>query len=314
LTAKNRIRIPLVTLLAIGAFFLPIRFDTDALFYIHLMDAAHLPAFFLLTLFTHASWPQTTSPCRRRIFACTLTAAASIAIEIIQPLTGRSESLTDLLNGLAGIALAAIYLAIRHTPRKLLSAALFTLLATTAIATVLLPAWEESAGMRWRSHNFPLLADFETDDELKLWIGSGLGNHHPEGSGLQRVKQHATHGEYALQVATEKSAKWPGVRLLNAKQDWSQKTTLAFDIWNDGPPFTLAIRIDDDFPHRTFEDRYNTTRTIQPGANHITIPTSEIQNTPKNRRLNLHAIQRTIFFTDDPTADHTFYLDHIRLE
>ena len=295
-----------VGVLCVGAFFFPIRFETDALFYIRLMDAAHLPAFFALTLFAHAFWPWEVAPCRRRLLAAGSMAGLSAAIEIIQPLTGRSESFTDLVNGMMGILLALVLLASR---RKLWALPL----AAVCVAVAFQPAWRESAGMRWRAAHFPLLADFETDDELRLWIGNGLGNVRNDDTAIERVRQHATRGEWALRVVTTVS-QWPGVRLLSSKQDWRSGTTLAFDIWNDGPAFTLSIRIDDDFPHKERGDRYNTTRELAPGANHITIPLAEIESTPRNRRLNLAAIQRTILYVNEPTAQHTFYIDAMRLE
>lgn len=235
-------------------------------------------------------------------------AALSAAIEIIQPLTGRSESITDFLNGATGILIAMVLLAARESPRRTLYLCLLVPLAAACTAVAFLPAWKESAGMRWRSANFPMLGDFENEDELRLWIGSG------DGTTVERVREHASHGEWSLRVTTNAGTVWPGVRLLNAKQDWRGRTALAFDIWNDGPAFTLAIRVDDDFRHQAREDRYNSDLAIGPGWNHIAIPVAEIGSRPKNRRLNLAAIQTTVFYVNEPKTTHAFYIDHMRLE
>lgn len=293
-----------------AAFFAPIHFESNAQFYIHLMDAAHLPAFFALTLFAYAFWPWDTTPCKRRLFAAVAVAAVSGAIEIIQPLTGRSMGLTDFINGMMGILIALAGLAIRRT---LFRVALIPL-AAACVVTAFFPAWKESAGMRWRAANFPLLADFETDDELRLWVGTGLGNVRNDGAAVDRVREHAARGEWTLRVKTTTSSPWPGVRLLNGGQDWRGKKALAFDVWNDGPAFTLSIRIDDDFPHQQYHDRFNDSFEIIPGANHIVILVADIATKPKNRRLNLAAIERTILYVNEPTSEHTFFIDHMRLE
>jgi hypothetical protein len=293
-----------------AVFFAPIRFESNALFYIHLMDASHLPAFFALTLFAHAFWPWETTPCRRRLFAAGAVAAVSGAIEIVQPLTGRTMGLTDFINGMMGILIALAFLAARRTHFRLL----LIPIAAACVMTAFLPAWHESAGMRWRAANFPLLADFETDHELRLWVGTGLGNVRNDGAALDRIRQHAARGEWSLRVVTTTSSPWPGVRLLNGGQNWLGKKALAFEVWNDGPAFTLSIRIDDDFPHQQYHDRYNDSFEILPGANHISIPTADIATKPKNRPLNLAAIERTILYVNAPSTEHTFFIDHMRLE
>ena len=291
------------TFICIAGFFIPIRFSTDQMFYIHLMDAAHLPVFCALTLFAHAFCPWELTPQRRRLFAIGGLTVLSAAIEIIQPLAGRSHSWVDFINGMAGILIAALTIV---RSRWLIPITL------AGIVMAFLPAWKESAGLRWRSSHFPLLADFESDAELRLWVGSGLGN--TRGDAVERVRDHASHGEWSLRVTTTTAATWPGVRLLNGKQDWLGKTVLAFDVWNDGPAFTLSIRIDDDFPHQHHQDRFNAALELIPGWNHLTIPLSEIESRPKNRRLNLAAIQRTILYVNEPKAEHTFFIDHMRLE
>jgi hypothetical protein len=304
----------LVAALCAAGFFIPFRFDTDALFYIHLMDAAHLPAFFALTLFAHRFWPWETGACRRRIFSAGAIALASTAIEVVQPLFGRSESWTDLINGISGIFLAVVWLAARESARPTAVRIVFLLCTVCATAMAFSPAWKESEGLRWRRTNFPILADFETEAELRLWVGSGLGNKKGDGTAVERVMEHASRGAWALKVVATPAAEWPGVRLLNGKQDWRGFSSLVFEVWNPSEEFELSIRVDDDFQHQHFQDRFNSSFPIKPGANRITIPLSEIETRPKNRRMNLSAIRRTILYVNRPQVERTFFLDHMRLE
>ena len=301
-----------MALLCVAGFFIPFHFETDALFYIHLMDASHLPIFLGLTLFAYRYWPWELVPRRRRLAAAGSMLMFSGAIEIIQPLTGRSESWTDLTNGVVGILIALLFLATRSSPTRW--QLLLIPLTIAGFGMAFGPAWKESAGLRWRASHFPLLADFESDDELRLWLGTGLGNVRSDGTAVERSREHASHGEWSLRILTTTAATWPGVRILNGKQDWRGKENFAFDVWCDGPAFTLSIRIDDDFPHKHYQERFNDAFDIKPGWNHIAIPTAEIETKPKYRRLNLAAIQRTIFYVNEPKTEHTFFIDHLRLE
>jgi VanZ family protein len=285
--------------ICLASFFIPFRFEDDAEFYIRLMDAVHLPGFFALTMFAHRFWPWEAQSCRRRIRAALAVAVFCAAVEIIQPLTGRSASLVDLLNGIAGILLAFILLASADSVRRTTTRIVFIPVAVACVAAAFLPAWRESAGMRWRAANFPLLADFENDNELLLWPQSG------EETTLARVPEHAANGRHSLRVSTAAGATWPGVRLLAGGRDWSAYQSLALEIWNDGPAFALTLRVDDDF-YRDLQ--------LAPGWNHIRIPLSEIAASPSARRLNLRAIRNAALFIDAPKAAHTFHIDHVRLE
>lgn len=291
-----------------AALFIPFRFENDTLFYILLLDAGHLPGFFALTMFAHRFWPWDSPPCARRLRAASALTIFSIAVEIIQPLTGRSASTTDLINGIAGILLAFILLASADSKRRTAIRLALIPLGATCLAIAFLPAWRESAGMRWRAANFPLLADFETDAELRLWPASG------DGTGADRSPAHPSHGQFSLQVKTAPSAIWPGVRLNAGGRDWSAYSALAFDIWNDGPEFVVTVRVDDDFPHKEREDRFYRDFPLATGWNHIRIPLSEIESSPRARRLDLRAIRTVAFFIDTPKAAHTFHIDHVRLE
>ena len=298
----------LLTAICGATLFIPFRFENDTLFYILLLDAGHLPGFFALTMFAHRFWPWDAPPCARRLRAASALTLFSIAVEIIQPLTGRSASITDLINGLAGILLAFILLAYADSARRKAIRLALIPLSATCLAIAFLPAWKESAGMRWRAANFPLLADFETDAELRLWPGSG------QGTTVARSPSNASHGQFSLRITTTPTAIWPGVRLNAGGRDWSAYGSLAFEIWNEGPGFTITLRVDDDFPHNEREDRFYRDVPLATGWNHIRIPLSEIESSPRARRLDLRAIRTIAFFIDAPKAPHTFHIDRLRLD
>ena len=75
----------------------------------------------------------------------------------------------------------------------------------------------------------------------------------------------------------------------------------------------LTIRIDDtDNP--SYNDRYNKTVTLNPRANHISIPLNQLVTSEANRKLNLSKIKRVLLFLTQPKERRTLYLDNLRLE
>ena len=167
--------------------------------------------------------------------------------------------------------------------------------------------------MIWRTRHFPLLADFESDDELRLWECSALDERTFMDSAMLASPLHAAHGGHSLLVRTAPAA-WPGVRLLCADQDWRGYGALAFDVFTPDEPFDLGIRIDDDASQGGHDARFNHTVPVQHGWNHIRIPLAEIEHGPHARALRMSAIRRVVFFRDHPTDRRSFFLDYLRLE
>ena len=85
-----------------------------------------------------------------------------------------------------------------------------------------------------------LICSFESEDELKV-VG-------PSGPTAERVREHATHGEYSLKCLFKGSEKdtWPGLSWRPADPDLSKYAVLAFDVHNPGREGVgLSWRIDD---------------------------------------------------------------------
>ncbi len=75
----------------------------------------------------------------------------------------------------------------------------------------------------------------------------------------------------------------------------------------------LTIRIDDS-DNPSYNDRYNNTVTLNPGANHISIPLNSLVTSGASRKLNLLSIEKVILFLVQPKERRTLYLDNLRLE
>jgi len=278
---------------------MPIKIEVNANFWDTLMDAGHVPIFALVTWLCFATNPA--GLVRRRdalVAAGLLTFGGAIAVELIQSCTGRNGNLPDLGYGTLGIAIAISTLAAWPF--------VTTLLSLMAAVLLLTPPLTEARSIAWRARNFPLLGDFESDEELLLWFALDRDNL-VSCESRTRAPVHATHGTHSLRVPV-RPINWSGVRLLCADQDWSAYHALVFDLHNDGPPFTLALRIDDAHSS-THADRFNTALSVMPGANTLRVPLPDIA-----RAINLRAVRRLIFFELETKAEHTYYLDYVRLE
>ena len=296
------------------AMFLPIRFAVNEGFWERLMDPMHIPFFGGLTALLALTNPLGIVGHRPRLIATMLLAFfAAAAVEIIQPFVGRQESFDDLRDGVFGIALAgsALWKPFARRSRSFILAWCGSALLLVAVG--LHPAWEEARGIIWRARHFPLLADFEDADEMRLWDSAGLNGSALMDTVITPRPLHAAQGGHSLIVQTGPGA-WPGARLLCGDQDWRGYDALAFDIFNTEAAFDLALRIDDDTAQGGHDTRFNRALTVQPGWNHFRIPLAEIEHGPRARALRLSAIRRVVFFRDHPHDWRTIYLDHLRLE
>lgn len=296
------------------AMFVPIHFATHEALWERLMDPMHIPFFGGLTWFLTVANPLGVVGHRPRLIVCILLAAgAACAVEIIQPLTGRQESFEDLRDGCFGIALAgtALWHPLARRSRGFIFAWCAAALLLAAVG--LQPAWMEARALLWRARSFPLLADFESADEMRLWVSAGLNPAPLTDTAMGRETVHPAHGSHSLIVSTAPGA-WPGVRLLCDDQDWRGYAVLAFDIFTEGEPFDLALRIDDDAAQGGNDTRFNRALPVQRGWNHFRIPLAEIEHGPRARALRISSIRRVVFFRDHPRDWRQFFLDHLRLE
>ena len=282
-------------------------------FWERLMDVVHIPFFGLLTFFLHATNPAgLVMPRQRRVAAALLAFILAALTEVVQPYTGREESLIDLRNGIFGIVLA--YFTLAALPRIALGRLVALLVATLALTLFALrPVFHEFRGIAWRHSHFPQLADFEDHAELPLWLDHGpnhLGKHE---SRVTVSAEQSARGAHSLKVVTQ-TPDFPGVRLRQDGADWRGYAALAFEVFNPGEPFTLGLRIDDQGPVRPQEERYNDALPLARGWNHIRIPLTKIEQLPSGHHFELSHVVRIVFFLDHPPAPHTFYLDDVRLD
>lgn len=279
----------------------------------HVFDAGHFALFFALSVGTYFWFRQFRdfpSAVSRSLFLSIFVAAA---IEIIQPLTGRSGSWVDLLNGSLG-ALSASYSIVllerlgikRALPPTLLLAALLQLL-------VLTPTYHAWVALEVRDQHFPQLGYFQTPSSLAVWRSMNSKNNPTPATRVLAPRPGSSKAPL-LWVRTFSNT-WSGVYYDGGAQDWSNYDSLLIRSYNpQDESLELSLRIDDTGNCSKYADRFNRTFQIEPGENSIRISLEEIKNGPEARTLNLEEIRFLYIFRDKKAASSQFALEDIRLE
>jgi hypothetical protein len=300
----------LVLLLLLAAFFVPLGFPVDAEFWRTLMDVSHLPLFAVIAGICFGLFSSGKGHLLRCRNAFVAAAVLSIAIELLQPLTGRSQSMLDQIYGVTGAAFGAGLLFLWPRRREREIAVVMLLMVLVFSAATAGPAWRKYRVLRVRAQHFPLLGGFENPDEFLLWRPNyysftGVGRYDWE-------TNFVTQGAFALNVDASTGG-WPGVDFDAGEQDWSGYDALEYDLYNPGSDFILRMRIDDDGDCSRYGKRFDHELSVIGGWNHIAIPMAEIRTSPHARELNLKAIRRVLIFISIADGPRRFFLDNVRL-
>jgi VanZ family protein len=273
-----------------------------------LFDIAHLPLFAVLSLWLITRLSAARVP---HAVLVTLLAMAGMAglVEMVQPLVGRSGNLSDALAGIAGALIATTGWRIWIKGRSPLLRSGHAFLSLGLALVVLWPPLLQIGAWWWQLRSFPMLGDFETALEQRIWTaypGRAAANRNCPGG--------ATHGRRSLALQT-----WPGVysgvRYQANDGDWTGYDRMIFDLYLPAGGPHLALRIDDDGDTTELESRFNRALELSPGWNRISIPLEEVANGPVHRRLDLAAIRQLLIFAGPrETEQGLFCLDHVRLE
>ncbi|MEW6307068.1 MAG: carbohydrate binding domain-containing protein [Verrucomicrobiota bacterium] len=281
-------------------------------FWERLLDAGHLPFFAVLAgLFFFLARAVVQSATRAAWLALAASVTIAAGIELIQPLAGRSASLTDFLNGVAGALLFGVGVAVHAQGGG--RARLLVYLALCVIVTVAVfrPPWLEFKGILWRRANFPVLGDFETAPELRLWVGQGGTD--TSQTRLSLSTNAVTRGTFGLRIDAAQGD-WGGVTYSAGEMDWSSYSVLRFDLFNPGTAFRLGVRVSDDGDCSAIGKRFDRELEVPSGWTHVRITSEDIKHGPKNRLLNLRSIRRLTLFGGQNQPARTFYLDAACLE
>jgi len=151
-----------------------------------------------------------------------------------------------------------------------------------------------------------MLFDFESEAALDRlnWHCGALYSLSPD---------HATHGARSLKMEVFPSP-YPGFDPLHGTEDWRGYDELGFDVFNPAArAIRIGLRIDDKKKPPLYEDRFNRSVELNPGANHVTIPLSSLVTSDGKRRLDLAHIRKFQLFIPYPAQSTTLYIDAVAL-
>ena len=233
---------------------------------------------------------------------------AGFAVEALQFFVrGRSAGLGDLGRDLVGIVLALAFFPWPQAERRTLLRSLRVL----ALLLLLCAVWPFLRAMQDEDRarrDFPVLADFETRDELSRWYHANQ---------FRLDDQLVRHGRYSARIQLS-TARISGVTLLHFPADWRGFRWLLFSVYNPlTRPLELHCRLNDAQHRRArgpYSDRFNTKFNLQPGWNDLRISLDEAAAAPKGRRMNMAHIAGFGLFVVQQQEAIALRLDNVRLE
>ena len=275
----------------------------------HAWDLGHIFVFAIWTvlLLRHWSWLGTVSFRMQALVVLVLCVVVGGGIEWGQGLCGRYPSADDLIRDMIGSLLALFFWFPkrfdlgrfwRHLLQIFCIAAL--LIALVPVTRSLVDEWSA-----WRQ--FPLLADFEAPSELDRWSGN---------ADLTIDHAHVWSGRAALRIELGTDL-YSGAALNYFPGNWLGWGHLTCHLYNpDATPIRMTFKITDhhhDVTGYRLEDRFNRSRDILPGWNHIKIDLADVMSAPEDREMDLTRITAFQLFSIRLPAPRTLYLDHLTL-
>lgn len=189
-----------------------------------------------------------------------------IAVEMLQPITGREASAADAFHGIVGALTGVI--AERAVRRKDLYPFAGIIILTILCEFPIALNWaRELELVREQRSRLPVISDTTSEIDRHLWSPIG-------GEGVA----------------------WKGESMRLNGLDLTGYRTLEFKFQPVEKELTLYIRIDDDKDCTEFTDRYNGEFHIAAHQEDLVIPFNEIESAPRGRTLNLKRVKRILIF------------------
>ena len=197
----------------------------------------------------------------------------------------------------------------RHNPKTAATTVLrfisinlaFLLLATLILPT---PTLTFDLNKAQESKKRYVILDFESEEQLDELSWKC-------GTTYERVKEHATSGQYSLKIEMYPKITWPGFGK-GIKMSWAGYNYLSLNIFNPAAEtIRLAYRIDDRRDSPPYADRANGRLLIKSGANTISFNLKELKTSGSKRLLDLEKICSFLLFLHNPEVKVTLFLDDL---
>lgn len=270
-------------------------------------DFLHFPAFAALGALWCLGLRGDPDVLRWRVRLVAGTAILAILMEWLQPLTGRSASMVDALHSLAGLAVG-----VAGTHESLRRAWRWSILGLAAFVVALgaLEVLGNALAIRHREQSLPVLGDFETQLELRLWHPQGTDLHHCSRVSRVHCPELSGRGSLAVEPGPED---FPGVRFKTGSLDASHYEWILFRIHNPGKPLELIFRVDDAGSIPGSLHRFSHVLQVPTGTSSFRLPLQGWLDDSGRRCLNTSAILEMLWFQALPRERHVWCLDDVRL-
>ena len=288
-----------------------------------IFDAGHAPLFGMIALLLlgmlrlrkgprHATTPYA--------MALVLTILVGLADEALQFFSPRDADAIDWARDIAG-ALAFLMIALAFDPARSalnssrLRRAGLGVVAVLLLATVAFPVVSLAWAMQQRNAALPLLCDFDSRWSRRFVEARDAELQRSEPPAAWERTADAARSSRRVARIDFRAAPYPSLSLREPAPDWSGYTTLRFDIFSElDSTVTLVLRIDDAHAQRRYEDRFQRTLQILPGANAVGVPLADVQRGPRDRTMDLTQIRRVVLFAHEPKQPFRLYIGALRLE
>ncbi len=259
-----------------------------------------LGVYFLSIFFLKLSIPLATP------FIGALVLILACLIELLQELTGRSASFTDIHITFWGIITGIAYTELKiHKPtlRKRYLSLLLSGLTIGALITIP-PIFIGYNLYKERETLYPVL--LSPDSKLSNLVRP------VEYTYLNRNPTL----DCSVEVHTE-TGYWGGLELTAGNKDWSTFNELSISLTNNSEhELQILIRIDDSGDTTEVDSRYGEIFTLKANEKNknILIPTTHIKNSVPRKNFNLEQIHRILLATDETQKNSTFCISRIELK
>lgn len=236
------------------------------------------------------------------------------AIEIIQPFFGRTGNLPDWLQSSAGITIGLLFTRINaHTP-----AALKRLLFTVTGVLLYLcasPLFQKVQILLAHEQQFPLIADFESEDDLRLWKPNRLSDMVVESRGeiaqsfALQDGYYVEDGNYARVIYPANT--YPRATYIAVNPDWRGYRNICFDARAMNAEQILAVHLLGK-PGRNADSYLWKEFSITPLWHNFCVDLGGKTRTT-GKTMDLSQIYSVSFFGPEKRQSGSFDLDNVRL-
>ncbi len=238
------------------------------------------------------------------------------AIELIQPFFGRACTFSDWMQSSAGLSLGlASSLLRKDTPIPFKR--LFLMAGTAMLIAFSLPLFNKIQLLEAHEARFPLISDFESEADLRLW----RPNKHVELTVESKDGRFASLAEQFPEIAMQNARyarvtypdnKYPGITYFAAIKDWRGYRKLCFDSRAHRDGESLTLKLSDNTGKGYRKPTWSQTYPNPAQWHTLCIPLQGLQR-QDGSAFDFAQVESLIFVGPEKTPAGWFDIDSVRL-